>query len=639
MRMTRLLPLLLGAGWSTAAGAQAPPPVACAPRPIPVTYHSPDFTIPADALRDLAGKFAPILRFAPGETHFPTVPFLAAFDGRDDAGVPGRKDLEDSLEMAPLSGGLISWTAEDSLYLRRLSRVRNGEERPLHAVFYRFRTLTAGQERELRRFLRSDEQAWHRFRQQAPDSVWRRFDFGVLEYYLYYVRDIGLEGHPQDIEFAFVFLPFDRPDSSRIRIWDSCFRVVVGGGHTFRTPNNVLVIGADNMPVETNPSILVELGGHSSAPDLPADGRFQPGLDVNWHIYEVWGTRDVQAVGGVGFVGRYDMAMTFPRDTAAAVALYPRQLDVRVAAKMEQQRLQPRADTTQAPGRLKAEHLYDLLPVEPFDSLFGALARSRPDTALVVGRIRAVAAVLPGWWGFTFSGSDLSQVFAGLRPWAREVLGSDQARFSAGLGPRGETEVEYIRHAHDTLAAARHLIWRHEQYRRAPTEILKGHLYRPSLREFSDPRLLHRLITYGFTWQPEQAYQLHVGAVIPALPLPIRLPGYLEVQAGLYSHRFLEGEQKVSISLLHEHFYSRLTSWYVRLGYVHDRGDLIGDADAGDVTFGGGLSLLLSLGRRKDFVGNLVNAFRLRAGLRTDLAHWNDALNHIGWEFQLSFRQ
>ncbi len=62
--------------------------------------------------------------------------------------------------------------------------------------------------------------------------------------------------------------------------------------------------------------MLVELGGHASAPDLNADGRFDPGLDANWHVENLWGTRDVQATTGLGGIGKYQAAMTVSRKIA-----------------------------------------------------------------------------------------------------------------------------------------------------------------------------------------------------------------------------------------------------------------------------------------------------------------------------------
>jgi hypothetical protein len=153
-------------------------------------------------------------------------------------------------------------------------------------------------------------------------SLVRRINkFRVIQYFVYYLQDWGLMGHSEDIEYAFVFIP-EQEEAAK------SFRVIVGAGHDPPAPNNVLVLAGReaSTPRHYHPNILVELGGHSSAPDMPPFGQFSAGLDVNWHIDDLWGTRDEQATAGLSFSGRYEGTMTYPRDPEDALTLFPRGL-------------------------------------------------------------------------------------------------------------------------------------------------------------------------------------------------------------------------------------------------------------------------------------------------------------------------
>ena len=191
-----------------------------------------------------------------------------------------------------------------------------------------------------------------------------------------------------------------------------------------------------------------------------------------------------------------------------------------------------------------------------------------------------------------------------------------------------------------TIPREKHRIWDHEVYRRPATELLKGHLYRPSVREFDGLNTsLLRLLTYGFAFHPSEGYQAQIGVIIPAVSIPVRLPGVLEIQAGVFGRRFLRQEHTWSLAVLHDHFYSRFFSWYAKLAYVHDRNEIINQPEASDVYLSAGPSLLLSLGRSKNWYGSIANSIRLRTGLRFDLGDWGDAFRRVGWEFQVAFRQ
>jgi hypothetical protein len=345
----------------------------------------------------LARTYAPILRFAPSERYFPTIPFWTAFrphrwtvtpmsvsSKKAEARTRYVQPLDSLIVQTPLTGHWDTLMAPE--VLPSISAVRQDYDSvvdlsvrpyqlklPLPVVFYRVcdfmasdtltRTarlkLSAGQDSslleqrwrskadQLWKYLRSDEQAWQRFglgsartsdtvqfdsvpafstagarREQSRETLLRRIQkFHVIQYFIYYLQDWGLQGHSEDLESVFVFVPVDTT-------FAKSFRIVVGAGHAPPAPNNVLVlVGRDaSRRKHYHPNILVELGGHSSAPDMPPFGQFSAGLDVNWHIGDLWGTRDEQATAGVSFSGRYEGAMTFPRDQEDAVTLFPKGL-------------------------------------------------------------------------------------------------------------------------------------------------------------------------------------------------------------------------------------------------------------------------------------------------------------------------
>jgi hypothetical protein len=340
----------------------------------------------------LAIAYAPILRFAPGEHYYPTLPFFTAFDklprwyrpdslGPTYSSVVPVETFRIRYQSRKQLGGIRdpwSYRSTDSIVRRVVPSYAQLAQRylamtepgqtpsearvPVRAVLYRVCDIppsvraerarrepapsSQGSERLHRddaaavwRYLKSDEQAWHRFGLDTltskgepgsgpgscPTRIPATVGFRVIQYFFYYVADRGLEGHPNDLESVFVFIP-KVPGFGTV---GSCFRIIVGAGHDDPAPNNVLVM----FPPEAQrdkflaPNILVEFGGHSSAPDMPPYGQFSAGLDVNWHIDDIWGTRDMQASGGVSYHGRYQGTMTYPRDPEGAVTLIPNGLN------------------------------------------------------------------------------------------------------------------------------------------------------------------------------------------------------------------------------------------------------------------------------------------------------------------------
>jgi hypothetical protein len=251
----------------------------------------------------LAKRFAPLLHHSPGERYFPTVPFFTAY--RSDG-------LRDPNLVAPVlvdprnpRNRLLDWDRINDAYRADTIRVPGGPLLPGHAaVFYRVRCVSPSERDKLVLFLRNDSQAWDRL--IAVDSLVREtvqtVFYAEITYYLYYLLDTGLEGHAQDIERVVVFVPI-ATEAERQEVRDKMVRqslpvpssaaidsttqrlvVLVGNGHSATTPNNIFVFVGDEAQLLRHPSILIELGGHSAAPDRNRDGEFTPGIDINWNL-------------------------------------------------------------------------------------------------------------------------------------------------------------------------------------------------------------------------------------------------------------------------------------------------------------------------------------------------------------------
>jgi len=618
----------------------------------------------------LARRYAPVLRFAPGEHYFPTVPYFTAWDGRDNTR-DGKVDLGDPTEIAPHdSRDSVNWNRLNAMYERRLfptdtvradtlRRFQRAIERT--AVFFRVRDLCRGESNELRRFLKSDEQAWHRFDHGFLDSLAKSLRFRVVEYYFYYVVDAGLEGHPQDIEFVYLFLPWRKEDPTDDQSGRR-FRIVVGGGHTYRTPNNILVLGGEAALSDPTLNVLVELGGHSSAPDAPPHGSFVPGLDVNWHVYDIWGTRDIQAVAGVGFDGRYQTSMTFPRDTADAVTLFPSTLSNAAADSLKQMRVQqtqsfkpaePALPAIQAGGpcdgdspteTLSLTCSYLLLPVTAFE----ALSKTLEDTTAATGVPATVAAVdliQPMLKDWQYSGfdqvRDTAAAIRRMRDWNKAPWWEGKQHYYAlHRRQRGKQLVYLTSDVWPTLERRRHRIWEHEMFKGSPTQILKKHLYRPTVGEFTVSKWdWFDLLTYGISNQPPRASQIHVGFVFPSIRLPARLPGFLEIQFGRYGRQLIKGDHRISYAAVWTGHYNSRLSWYFKGEFVQHRREILHDPAARDLNLGVGVSILASLGRKAGILGNLANSIRIRTGLVLNPQSDDELFSRTGWEIQLTFRQ
>ena len=588
--------------------------------------------------RELAIRHAPVLRFAPNARYFPTLPFFTAIDGVDNNN-DGLVDMADSVEvtLTDRTSRLPSWNRLDRAYIGRLPS--QGEEAESvvppsqqlrfgldhSAVMYRVCALEKREVRELFRYLKSDEQAFSRISVHAPlkEIIPDTTAFKVIQYYFYYVKDLGLTGHPEDIEMVFVFVPVDPAKASQ-------FRVVVGSGHSERTPNNVLVLFAPQLGLDRlndSLSIIVEGGGHSSAPDLPPYGQFTPGIDANWHIYDLWGTRDVQAVSGLGFSGGYRPEMTFPRDGKNAVILFPSSYDSTARQAMQMESQPEKGDSL--------THSYRLLPVLPFIRISQLLE----DSVDQVEPMRAVLDTLAGLIRGQSEGSHDEWRFNGftpLRPEQQAAAAHWMRAWNRDMivhwwkpGERTRPQVQ---------PRTKHQVWEHDGYLRDPTNIFKSHLFRPTANAISSAGDVLRLITLGVTGYPGDAYELYAGFVIPAVPFIFRLPGYSEFQFGVYRPNFwADAKSSFSAAWVWENHRNARISWYRKVSFIPLREEVL-NTETSDFGLGIGLSLLPMI-QRKSGATDPFNALRIRIGLRLDLDKPEDALGRAGWEIQVQVRQ
>jgi hypothetical protein len=624
----------------------------------------------------LARQFAPFIWFSPKEQYFPTLPFFPAFDTWKPR-APGQGSLRDPDRIArtrfrhtsqvihPLtvrdpervardSVERASWEPLDTAYADR----RMGPATPprYSAVFYRVRCLDGRASGTLWTFLRNDAQAWRR------SGVMRLYDRGLksahftsIEYYFYFVRDVGLQGHPGDIEKLAVLIPVNpsRKDRGNAPILRNpllnSLRVIIGAGHGYVTPNNVLVeVGPNRSDPDSNlyvhPHILVELGGHSIAPDnAPPDGAFSPGWDINWNLNEsVWGTRDVQGVSGSGYLGEYKGWMTLPRYTGNSVRLFPQfprplvaedtatwQQDVQIMRRERnrtmdvQERLSEQAAAGQEEEADADTTGYVLLPVKPFEKLFRLLAKdtvardSDGHQAAVFRQIHdsirtVVDAELyprlkrgwrfPGFHGMSQDSIDIA--IHRMRFWTWPLLADGKE-----------------------VPLSRTHIWQDFEYRNSPRVFLKRSLYRPTfnaLRKFPVDYAALLTTSADFHLGRTGGKQFQIGVVIPALTGILNIPGVLEVQTGLYGRKAHQlGRNRLSLSLVYDRHYRRLLSWYVKpVSWVRKRRAYESDPTASDVVLGFGASvmpLLPMADKLNDPWRSIATTLRMRTGFRIDM--------------------
>ena len=552
----------------------------------------------------LAARYAPVVRFAPAEPYYPTVPFFYAFDGIDN-NANGLVDFADLDEIAAFNPGDTinpSWAILDDRYTAELtskSPIGGTPVAPVPAVFYRVADLTESQEDHMSRFLKKDILAWHRAEQTRIGSLdVLNAPFKVIEYYFYYVRDRGLVGHPQDIEFAFVFVPADP-------VLACVARIVAGAGHTSWVPNNVLVLSNDLVlgnislaEVDTLTSILTELGGHSSAPDVPPYGKFRLGVDVNWEATKAWGVRDVQALARMGYGGAYQNEMTLPRDTADHPVFY-----------------WPRG------SRHGYGQDYSLLPAPLWQRLYAELDS-------------VAEGVAPGHWPETVRSVqarlDSIAALMGTSPLdgVAELDSLAVLRMAAWTRPMIAPKIP----GGGMVSAHRGQPWKHDAYHGSPSDVFESYLYPPSVKSIEKPVDIFRHVTWGITTWPGNASQLQVGLVLPWIRLPIEPRGFLTFEVGvLGSDDFSAGG--VSFNLSYFSSYFQRVSWYTTVSYIPDAG-----VTGSHFTVAAGPSLLLWRRTHRSLLGP-VNALRLSTGPRFRLSGQASTTSGVDWEFKFTFRQ
>ena len=644
---------------------------------------------------ELARRLAPTLSFAVGERFFPTIPFFTAMDGDSTGGDPLKADFEDPWEVAPYLRDGITGQPIDSNHVawqELLAAYHPGEETGRiveadhkakeHAlrrvvVLYRVCALLPRQSTNLIRYLKSDEQAYERFQEALPLEDARLLgpdpEFDVMQYFLYYLADKGLQGHPNDVELVSIFFPRNRADLEK-------FRIVVGSGHSPRTPNNVLVLSAfhrGESRLEDSLFVMVELGGHSSAPDLRPYGRFTPGLDANWHAYDVWGTRDAQAAGGVGYLGRYQQSMTFDRGFGSdAVFVYPPGFQLAQMQSAEQS-IKGTVDTAARSAaardaRAPEHHQYRLLPMYLLFQLDTSLAPpGKPEeisAAITAIQRRLCPPRAPGstwcsgldsvtWRSTPFSQlaeTDRRRAIAAMARWKNDMIvdttfNQFEPRNYAWPGlPRVIEQLEPT--GRQVWRAGTHRPWEHQSFmgeckkggtcegRADPTEVFKAHLFRPNTYTVGMDGGLLNLLLLGVKAAPDDGYELYTGIVVPAFRthgLPVRLGGFLELHAGIncgWNCRKLSP----TFAALHEGHRNSIVSWYVTGSWTPRRREVTDDPDVGEFSIGGGASLLPII---KTNTMTVMNVLRIRTGIRFDPLRGDDLLSRVRWELHLAIRQ
>jgi len=136
-----------------------------------------------------------------------------------------------------------------------------------------------------------------------------------LEFFFYYDKDIGVGGHPHDIESTKFKLEVIKNKNATSPRCQYLIRInkILATSHGVTWYNNALFLDEDDhvsLPI----TIFVEEGKHASAQDRNADGQYSPGYDVNRRMNDAWGVRDVIRTGTLS-TGAYQAWMTKPRHT------------------------------------------------------------------------------------------------------------------------------------------------------------------------------------------------------------------------------------------------------------------------------------------------------------------------------------
>lgn len=132
-----------------------------------------------------------------------------------------------------------------------------------------------------------------------------------VDFFFYYASEIGLGGHPHDVESAQMKLVVGQLPNCPGCEFVIKVEKVVGKAHGMLWYDCTLVVDAGaKFPMR----ILVEEGKHASCTDKNGDGYYTPGYDVNRRVNDAWGVRDIISSGSL-FSGGYQSWMTKVRQT------------------------------------------------------------------------------------------------------------------------------------------------------------------------------------------------------------------------------------------------------------------------------------------------------------------------------------
>lgn len=148
----------------------------------------------------------------------------------------------------------------------------------------------------------------------------------TVRYYFYYSKDVGFEGHTNDLESLRLdigFTPLDETGKKAegqtpAKYYVAHIKTAAGAAHGVSWYRNQLDIGDGERDVSLPLTILVEEGKHATSPDRNADGFYSPGYDVNRGYNDAWGVRDLIGSGQLGGA-RYEGSMTKPRKEGGLV--------------------------------------------------------------------------------------------------------------------------------------------------------------------------------------------------------------------------------------------------------------------------------------------------------------------------------
>jgi hypothetical protein len=482
----------------------------------------------------------------------------------------------------------------------------------------------------LHELLLRDPQARRRLDEfsQTMESL-RKTRWIALQYYLYFTSDQGLTGHPNDLEKFYVLVPEEDTVPSRLR-------VLVGNGHSVTTPNNVLVLSGGLAKEEIRPHVIVEVGGHSLAPDVAPWTQFSVGWDINWHAYDrVWGVRDVQAMTGTGFDVDYQPGLTLPRDQTTTLT----------------------PDPTEERGPNAQRYTYALLNQRHLE------------------RLRRLAHdITPESWEATVTGINrqllrIDSTLASVQSRAGLRLPDDSATQAEVIERIRSWDFNYVRDVRaseprDRRAKARATMpWEDVFYQNNPHRILKGWAYRPataaectkfdewtSITQFPPlavlentgeiPSLLSFVPSYSgdvdFEFRFGYSGQFHCIEERKAL----HFPGVAQLQLGFKLDSDLEWMVSSAVLGYDKHYFVPQTfSWFVNAGFYASNW-----RTNRHLTFQTGVGLsFMPLGMfiaegGESPEGLFLRSIRIRAGIRFNPFHLRNRLGNVTWETSLDFR-